>query len=232
MTRARHRTTRASLAGLTIVGVAMGWFEAAVVIDLRQIYYPDGFRFPLVVMSDQLLAVELVREAASLILLGGIAWLASQHRAGRLGAFLLLFGVWDLVYYAGLQLVLGWPSSLTTPDLLFLIPAPWIGPVWAPASVAALFTVIGWYLFRTRGRPRRYRPRDVAVLVLSAAAVVVSFLADWTTMTSADAPDAFRPWLFLIGAAAGTAWFVRTERRQGRGRHVEDVEEPGEDALA
>jgi hypothetical protein len=214
MTSAGRRTSRATLAGLTLVGVAMGWFEAAVVIYLRQIYYPDGFRFPLAIMSGELLAVELGREAASLVIFGGIGWLVSRHRAGRLGAFLLLFGVWDLVYYAGLKLALGWPPGPATPDLLFLIPAPWIGPVWAPASVAAVFVVAGGYLFKTRSRPRRYRGVDSAVILVSAFAIVGSFLGDWRAMTSPAAAHTFRLWLFLPGVAAGTGWFIRTERRE------------------
>lgn len=227
MTPARHRTSRATLAGLVVVGVALGWFEAAVVIYLRQIYYPEGFRFPLAIISGPLLAVELVREAASMVVLGGIGWLVSRHRAGWLGAFLLLFGVWDLVYYAGLKLALGWPAGLGTPDLLFLVPVPWIGPVWAPASVAAIFTVSGGYLFKTRSRPRRYRAADVAVIGLAAVAVVLSFLSDWPTMTSPEAAGTFRLWLFLPGVIAGTFWFVQTERRQTA---RVDAAEPGEGA--
>src|SRR6266481_2867407 len=52
--------------------------------------------------------------------------------------FLWTFALWDIVYYAGLWATVRWPLSLRDPDVLFLIPVPWISPVWFPLLVSAL----------------------------------------------------------------------------------------------
>jgi hypothetical protein len=208
----RHPTSSSYLV-LWIVGLAIGWFEAAVVIDLRALLYPGGFDFPLEVMPVRLLAVEIVREACSLVLLAGIGYLASTTVAGRLGAFLFLFGVWDIVYYVALKLVLGWPASLGTWDLLFLIPLPWVGPVWAPALVAVEFIVVGTYLYWTASKPRAYSRAHVAVIVASAVVIVTSFLTEWRVVIELARPSRFHAWMYWMGLASGTAAFWHAERR-------------------
>src|SRR5258708_38763230 len=129
-----------------------------------------------------------------------------------MGAFLLLFGIWDLVYYAILRLLTGWPGSLATWDILFLIPLPWVGPVWAPATVAAIFIMTGSYLFWTPERPRQYGRMDIGLLLASTVVVLAAFLAEWQLVLDPQRPREFPAWLFWIGVVLGTAWFVRVER--------------------
>ncbi len=93
-------------------------------VYLRELYYPDGFRFPIIILPAWLVGVELVREAAGLLLLAAGARLAGRGFLERFGAFMTLFGIWDLVYYGVLKLVLDWPESFATWDLLFLLPVP------------------------------------------------------------------------------------------------------------
>ena len=211
----RHRTYLA----LWIVGLTIGWFEASVVVDLRALYYPNGFTFPLVVMPTRLLGVEVAREVCSLVLLAAIAWLAGQRRAERLGAFLLLFGVWDLVYYVVLKLVLDWPAGmdLGTWDILFLIPLPWTGPIWAPALVAAEFVAIGSYLLFTGERERHYNGLDILILAGSAFVVVGSFLVEWRAVIESRVPENFPETMFFVGVLLGTSRFIYCE---GRARRV------------
>ena len=76
----------------------------------------------------------------------GIA--AGRTRAAKLANFLIAFGVWDLFYYVWLRIVLDWPASLFTWDVLFLIPVPWVGPVVAPVSVACTMIAMGLVLLR------------------------------------------------------------------------------------
>ena len=78
-----------------------------------------------------------------------MALLAARSWRQRLGAFAFVFGVWDLVYYVTLAVLVGWPRSLLDRDLLFLIPAPWWGPVLAPVLIAALLVVGGVRLLRS-----------------------------------------------------------------------------------
>ena len=139
---------RAGYASLWVLALAFGWIEASVVVYLRELYArevslqgPDslaGLQVTLVSMPSHLVVVEIAREACTILLLGAVAWLAGRRLADRAGAFLLSFGIWDLTYYAVLRLVSGWPDTLGSWDILFLIPVPWVAPVWAPVSVAIL----------------------------------------------------------------------------------------------
>ncbi len=208
---------RATYTVLCVFALALGWIEAAVVVYLRELYYPGGFRFPVILMPSRLVVVETVREACTLVVLGAVAWLAARRTAARMGAFLLLFGVWDLTYYGVLKLVLGWPDRLATWDILFLIPLPWIGPVWAPGVVAVLFVIAGSYLFWTADRSRSYRRQDVAVLILSAVVIIAAFLAEWRVVADERVPQEFPVWLFWAGVLLGISWFLHVERRSSHG---------------
>ena len=215
MGRTERRTAYASL---WIFALAFGWIEASVVVYLRAISQQElnliaGSQFPVVSLPPLLVAVEIVREACTILVLGTVASLAGRRLADRIGAFLLLFGLWDLTYYAGLWLVLGWPDTVTAWDVLFLIPLPWVAPVWAPGTVAGVFVIAGSYLFWTADRPRRYGRTDMAILVGSALAIVAAFLTDWRVVLDRGEPTRFPLWLFWIGVVLGTSWFVRVERR-------------------
>jgi membrane protein implicated in regulation of membrane protease activity len=43
-----------------------------------------------------------------------------------------MFAIWDIFYYIFLWLLIGWPESFFTWDILFLLPVTWVGPVLAP----------------------------------------------------------------------------------------------------
>src|SRR6266511_3308216 len=123
---------------LIIYAVAMAYVESAVVVYLRALYFPQGFAFPLVPLPPDMLAIEIGREVATLVVLLGVAMLAGPERWDRLLVLGVIFGVWDLFYYVWLWVLLRWPPSPLTWDVLFLIPVPWTGPVLAPAVVSAV----------------------------------------------------------------------------------------------
>jgi len=218
-----NQQRRPAYASLWILALAFGWIEASVVVYLREIYlreaslqganYYTSFQLSLVSLSGHLVAVEMVREACTLLVLGAVAWLAGHRYADRVGAFLLAFGIWDLTYYAGLKLALGWPDSLSTWDILFLIPLPWVAPVWAPATIAAVFVVAGSYLFWTPERQRLYRPADIAILVAAVCLTIAAFLTEWRAVADQRLPEPFPVWLYWAGVVVGTIWFARVERR-------------------
>jgi len=112
--------------------LAMGYLESAVVVYLRELYYPEGFNFPMKEMSRILAVTELFREAATLIMILAVSVLAAENLLHRFAWFLVVFAVWDLAYYLFLKIILDWPSSLITNDILFLLPSIWMGPVLAP----------------------------------------------------------------------------------------------------
>lgn len=127
---------------LGLFGIAMGDLEAIVVVYLREIYYPHGFDFPLTLLSQQMFSVECLRESATIVMLVAIGILAGKDNLQRLAYFLYTFAIWDISYYIWLKLLLNWPSSLLTWDVLLLIPVPWIGPVLAP--LISSLTMILW----------------------------------------------------------------------------------------
>jgi len=132
---------------LLLYAVAMGYLEAAVVVYLRAIYYPEGFSFPLKPMDAGILGMEIGREAATVLMIFAIAWAAARSRWQTLIGFALVFGVWDIAYYVGLKILLDWPASLFELDVLFLIPTVWVGPVWAPSLIALPMSVAAWALW-------------------------------------------------------------------------------------
>jgi hypothetical protein len=131
---------------LAVFAIAMGFLEAAVVVYLRELYYPDGFHFPLNSISGHIAGVEIVREAATIIMLVCVGYLTGTTRLQRFAAFVFAFAVWDLVYYLGLYVWVGWPASLVDWDILFLIPVPWVAPVWAPCLIALLMVIGGLHV--------------------------------------------------------------------------------------
>ena len=152
------------LSVLVVFAVAMGWLEAVVVVYLRALLgVAHGSAAPApdeltrgIASLPWLLGTEQGREAATIVMLATVAWLAAPRLTGRLGAFLVAFGVWDLAYYLGLYLLLRWPPSVTTPDLLFLIPPGpwWIQPVWVPIAISCVMIAVGCRLLAAPERRR------------------------------------------------------------------------------
>jgi hypothetical protein len=87
---------------------------------------------------------------ATLLMIGAVAWLAADRLRTRLGAFLIVFGVWDIVYYLALYAMLRWPPSLAAMDVLFLVPPSplWYQPVWVPVAISCGMIALGAKLIR------------------------------------------------------------------------------------
>jgi hypothetical protein len=204
-----RRTAGGSLAATVVFGIAFGWVEAAVVVYLRRIYYPRGFGFPLVIAPDDLGLVEVVREVATIVMLATVARLGARTGWGRFGLFAVAFGVWDLVYYAGLWAALRWPSSAGEWDVLFLLPGIWTGPVWAPALVAVLLVACGAILHARgeRGALARPRAQHWAGAAVALAAIVGAFLANHAPVYRGERPVHFPAAVFAAGVAVGLLAF-------------------------
>ena len=134
---------------LAAYAFAMALAEAAVVVYLRELYYPQGFFIQtaadLQVIPWKILRVEIWREAATIIMLAAVCFLAFGRMKEKLWAFVFAFSLWDIGYYLFLYIFLRWPPSLGATDVYFLIPWPWIGPVWFPLL---LFGILGIISFR------------------------------------------------------------------------------------
>ncbi len=148
--------SRQQLALAALFGIAFGFVEAAVVIYLRAaVGLLPGYQGTLADVArlsaglyqqtqsvrqlpPSLMTVELVREAATLLMLLAVAQLGARHLRERCALFLWTFAVWDLSYYAGLRATVRWPASLRDADVLFLLPQPWVAQVWYPLVVSLL----------------------------------------------------------------------------------------------
>ena len=218
---------------VTFYSIAMGFLEAAVVIYLREVAYPDGFTFPIRPLHHHLAAVELWREVATIVMLVAIGAIAGKNKAERLAYFILSFAVWDIFYYVFLYVFLGWPQSLFTWDILFLIPVPWVGPVLSPVIVAVTMIVFAVTIvrFSERGQNVLLRTKEKLLLILGSLIAIASFTEDYirqngiviyNKLNSHGAflsemghyiPQKFDWWLFLLGEGVLLYVYVQYVRR-------------------
>ena len=199
---------------IVVFGIAFGLVEAVIVIYLRMNYYPEGFTFPLKLIPERVLLIEVIREAATVVMLTSFGILVGKTGITRFGAFLMTFGVWDIFYYVWLKIFINWPASLMDWDILYLIPVPWIAPVLAPILVSAgLITCGGWIIFQEdRGAPIKTKSVDWAVESIAGALIVASFIVNYDS----SVPDVYPWWLFFIGLVGGVGYFIwrATHRRE------------------
>ena len=161
---------------LILFSIAMGYLESAVVVYLREIYYPNGFVFPLTPIDSTLALTEFWREVATLVMLLGIGILTGKSSAQRLAFFLLSFAIWDIFYYVFLYVLLGWPSSLMTWDILFLVPVPWVGPVLTPLIISTLMLLLATFLIYFNKKLNRL---EWSFSILGSIVVIISWVLDY-----------------------------------------------------
>ena len=196
---------------IVLFAVAMAWMEAATVYYLRTLVDRIEPHQPLPLPDVPALGgAELVREAATLVMLFAVGWLAGGTWRNRLAVSAIAFGIWDIFYYVFLKIMTGWPKSLADWDILFLLPLPWWGPVWAPTSIALV--MILWGIFVTGaeagGAPARSCWRkDLTGLVGILVALFV-FMEDairtvnqGTDALRAMLPEKFNSLLFSVALA-------------------------------
>ncbi len=140
-----RRKTAGRLSGQTlfwtaIFSISFGFVEASVVVYLRAaLGLPVEEQIEILNnLPENLLMLEILREAATMVMLLSVALALGPSLRERIQAFLWMFSFWDIFYYAGLYITIGWPKSLLTDDVLFLIPIPWISQVWFPLMVSFL----------------------------------------------------------------------------------------------
>jgi hypothetical protein len=199
---ARSRNDLVATVGwVALFAIAFAWVEASVVVYLRDLYYPQGFVFPLKPFEASRLTIELIREFATLIMLAAVGLLAGQTRWERFGCFAIAFGIWDLFFYLWLKVAIDWPSSIFDWDILFLLPVPWIGPVVAPVTVSLLL-VTGGAMILVVERSRRFRPGRTAwtSALLGSLFILWSFMRDVDAGMRGATPEPFWYGLFWMGA--------------------------------
>lgn len=202
-------------------GAAFGYVEAAVVVYLRAALglVPGAVMAHDPATFGTFEAVEIARELATLVMIAAVGTIAGRTALERLAWSAVVFGAWDIVYYVGLRLAIGWPPSLDTWDVLFLIPTPWLGPVWAPLVVSLALVVAGLAAARRLRADGRLAvgPWRAGAALAGGALVIASFVLD-------PAPDLSAPWaawpVFWLGmalAVAATATAFAAPRSAGHG---------------
>ncbi|MFW6289666.1 MAG: hypothetical protein ACOC0R_01760 [Mariniphaga sp.] len=169
---------------LFIFAVSMGFLEAIVVVYIRELFYPEGFAFPLKPMETWLIGTEMVRELCTLLMLWAVASISGRSFIRRLAAFLFLFGIWDIFYYVALWIFLGWPQSLLTWDILFLIPVTWTGPVLAPVLCSLTMILLAVLLERQQMKYGIKAPgkKTLILFITGSILIMVAFMYDFSIL--------------------------------------------------
>jgi hypothetical protein len=181
-----------TLLWVTIFGIAFANIESAVVIYLRDIFYPEGFSFPLKAISPNIesirniITVEVFREVATMLLLVSIAAVASKNFNVGFAWFIYAFAIWDIFYYFFLFVFLGWPESLLTWDVLFLLPVTWVGPVIAPIINSIYMILLALVIIRYWQTEQLIKKWHWAGLILGALIIFISYTEDYVRFMSTD----------------------------------------------
>ena len=219
---------------VVLFAIGMAWVESACVYYLRvMVGRLDPYQANPLPMHAALGEVELVREAATLVMLFTVGALAGRTWQTRLGYTAVAFGMWDIFYYVFLSVICDWPKSVFDWDILFLLPLPWWGPVLAPVSIALLMIVAGTLVTQ---RPARspVTATTSALWRLNAVGVAVALyvfmedalraLPQGLEATRNVLPQAFNWPVFLVALAlmaapiAHDVWSLVSQRMAGHGR--------------
>ncbi len=165
-----------------IFAIAMGYFESAVVVYLRKLYYPEGFSFPLQWFDPDIALVELFRELGTMIMLFAVGWIAGRSLASRFAFFVYSFAIWDIFYYVFLKVIEGWPDSLMTWDLLFLIPVSWVGPVICPVILSLIMILFALLILNAEKGDKKVliKAPEWWLMSLGSLIVIISFTREYT----------------------------------------------------
>ena len=205
---------------VALLATAMAFLESAVVVYLREIWQIGDSLFPfdqaLFEATKHIFVIEVGREAATLVILLTLAWAVARTRAQWWAVLLVAFGTWDIFYYVWLVACLGWPASLGTWDVLFLLPVQMTGPVYAPLSVSVLM-IAGALLFlhcENTGRRVRFDVWVWALFAAGLAAILVSFYTNGVPSTGDKTEAELVYWwpLLVLGSGLGLVALLRATR--------------------
>jgi len=201
-----------------IFSIAMAYLEAAVVVYLRRLFGIGDLILQVPPFDQQIAAIELGRELATLVMLLAIGWIAGSNLQSRLSFTCIAFGVWDIFYYLWLNVFIGWPKSLLDPDLLFLFPLPWWGAVLSPVLISLLMITGGMFVLKEneKGEALRFPLSFWVLLILGVLLILTSFMADAIQIIPASKsalnnlrPSQFNWPVYWIGLGLAFSAFLR-----------------------
>ena len=175
-----------------LFGIVFGFIEAAIVVYLRKLYYPSGFSFPVIIATIDIARVEILREIATIILIWSAAELTAGSRLVKLAAFSIIFAVWDI---------------------LFLIPYPWVGPVWAPVVISLGLFYGGVALLRAdeRNQALVLTIKFWFLEILIGIGIIVTFLIPGRAVINQTVPEHYPWYLFWPCFIIGLVIFIRVQ---------------------
>ena len=198
---------------VVIFAVAFAWVEGSVVVYLREIYFEGSFDFPIFtewkggkLVVDKLTRVELGREIATILMLVAVGCAAGKNALQKFCFFMISFGIWDTFYYIWLWVMVRWPESLMTWDILFFIPLPWVGPVITPVLIALTMAAAGSLIiyYGEKGCVTHLRWYDLVIELGCGLLIIIAFCWDWKNIMRVPGdvlrngiPNPFAWWLFL-----------------------------------
>ena len=206
---------------VSLFAIAMAYLESAVVVYLRAMYGIEDLLRDINLAPDMYTAIEIGREAATLIMLAAVGIIAGINWPKKIGFFFLAFGIWDIFYYIWLYVFIQWPKSLFEWDILFLIPLPWWGPVIAPILISILLISIGYLLLNDV--QFKISSIDWIVFILSIVVLLYTFTEDSIKLIISGTgdltqirPTTFTWLLFLIAYAAWTLTTIKVFFPRGK----------------
>ena len=204
------KSEKKSLSAFIILFISLAYIESAVVVYLRELYYPDGFYFPMKIIQNYIAWIEIGREAATIIILWFSAVLAADKFKQRFAFFLFNFGIWDIFYYVWLKVFLNWPAEWLEWDVLFLIPLPWISPWEAPVIVSIGLIICAYLILKNPDRfPEHiFNKQEWIIEIICASLILWSFLWQTDNVLKGGIPDYYPWWLFIIGFVSGILVFL------------------------
>ena len=209
---------------VSLFAVAFAWVESSVVVYLREIFYGGSFYFPIVVnwqhgeyVSNNLTSIELIRELATIIMLAAIGCLSGKNNWQKFSFFMIAFGIWDIFYYIWLKAMVGWPESLMTWDILFLIPLPWVAPVITPILISLAMIAAGSLIiyYDEKGVEIKFFWYDWGIVMGCGLIMIIAFCWDWKNIIRlpdgierSGIPNPFLWRLYLPAYFLSVCWFV------------------------
>jgi len=160
---------------VSIFSIAMAFMESAVVVYLRALYYPDGFTFPLRIIDSTIAVTEFFREIATIIMLAVIGIIAGRKRIEKFAFFIYCFAIWDIFYYVFLKIILNWPESFFTWDILFMVPVTWVGPMLAPVINSVTMIILAACIIFFMEKNAKASVGKLSWTLLTAGSLVIIF---------------------------------------------------------
>lgn len=191
-----------------LFAIAMAYVESTVVVYIRRIYGISDLLLDIPPFDPVIVPIEVGRELATLVMFMAMGWAIGRTLQTRISFAFFTFGIWDIFYYIWLRVFIGWPNSLFSPDILFLIPLPWWGPVIAPVLIACLMVVGGVLavISEDKGRKIKFFISDWTTLIAGVLILLYSFMEDAIAIMPANVetlaqlrPTSFNWPIYILG---------------------------------